>query len=217
MVMKMTTSTENLALAIAEGRASHEETAQAERDTRIGALVTEFRELISALDGAREQNAEPPEALQHWARVWAHEAAPHRPSLVSRLLEVLAYGAPCLTAVRGAAAGGPAVLYGDNQYQLDVRLEPEEDGTHRVRGQVVPATETVETGEGPWSIQVIGPPGVVLRTLSDEHGEFRFDGVHSVTGLSLVAERGSERLIVPRLAAPPGAVEPDGNQTGNDR
>lgn len=213
----MTTSTETLALAIAEGRASPEEIAQAERDPRLGVLVTGFRKLLSALDEARALGADPPEALLHWARVWAHEAAPRRPSVVSRLLEVLAYGAPCLAAVRGVTTGGPAVLYGDDTYHLDVRLEPQEDGAHRIRGQVVPIAETDEKTQGPWSIRVVGPRGMILRALSDEDGDFRVNALPCVNGLSLVAERGSERLIVPRLATPSDAFEPDGNQTGDDR
>jgi len=212
----MTTSTESLALAIAEGRATPEDSAQAEYDPELGALVTGFRELLGALDEART-TADVPPALMHWARVWAHEAAPRPQTFVSRILGVLAYGAPQLAAVRGTAMGGPAVLYGDDNYQLDVRLEPQHDGTCRVRGQVVPTANTDDSGSGPWAIRLVKSDGTVIPTHSDDIGDFRFDALPDFRGLSLVAERGSKRLIIPRLVSPLDEVEPEGTQTGDDR
>lgn len=212
----MTTSTESLALAIAEGRATPEESAQAERDPNLGALVTGFRELLGALDEART-TADVPPTLMHWARVWAHEAAPRPQPFVSRILGILAYGAPQLAAVRGPAMGGPAVLYGNDDHQLDVRLEPQHDGTCRVRGQVVPIANTDDSGSGPWDIRLVKSDGNVIRTHSDDIGDFRFDALPDAKGLSLIAERGSKRLIIPRLVTPLDEVEPKGNLTGDHR
>ncbi len=212
----MTISTESLALAIAEGRATPAESARAECDPELGALVTGFRTLLGALDEART-TADVPQALMHWARVWAQEATPRPQTFVSRILGILAYGAPQLAAVRGAAMGGPAVLYGDEDHQLDVRLEPQHEGAYRVRGQVVPTAKTGDSDSGPWAIRLVRFDGTVIRTHSDDIGDFRFDALREVKGLSLVAERGSKRLIIPRLVTPLDEVEPEGTQTGDDR
>ena len=212
----MTTSTNALALAIAEGRATPKEFAQAASDPKLCAMVTEFRELLGALNEA-QATADVPDALMHWARVWVREAAPHPQTVVSRILDVLAFGAPQLAEVRGGRMGGPAVLYGDNNHQLDVRLEPQHDGTCRIRGQVVPTAHTDDFESGPWAIRLVRSDGAVIRAHSDSIGDFRFDALPNVTGLSLVAERGSMRLIIPRLVAPFDEVEPEGNQAGDDR
>ena len=212
----MTTSTESLALAIAEGRATPEESARAEGDPKISSLVTGFQNLLGALDEART-TADVPPALMHWARVWAHEAVPRPQTFVSRILGILAHGAPQLSAVRGTAMGGPAVLYGDDDHQLDVRLKPQHGGTWLVRGQVVPTANTGDPDSGPWAIRLVRSDGTVIRTHSDEIGDFRFDALPDVKGLSLVAERGSKRLIIPRLVSPLDEFEPEGIQTGDDR
>ncbi|MEN8163482.1 MAG: hypothetical protein ABFS37_05090 [Acidobacteriota bacterium] len=212
----MTTSTESLALAIAEGRATPEESAQAECDPKLGALVTGFRKLLGALDDART-TADVPPALMHWARAWAHEATERPQTFVSRILGILAYGAPQLAAVRGMTLGGSAVLYGDDDHQLDIRLEPQHDGTCRVRGQVVPTANTGDSDSGPWTVRLVGFDGAVMGTRSDEIGDFRFDALPDVKSLSLIAERGSKRLIVPRLVTPMDEVEAEGTQTGDHR
>ncbi len=212
----MTISTDFLALTIAEGRATPEESAQAECDPKLAALVTGFRELLGAMDEARI-TADVPPALMHWARVWAHEAVPRPQTFVSRILGILAYGAPQLSAVRGTSMGGPAVLYGDDDYQLDIRLKPQHDGTWRVRGQVVPTANTSISDSGPWAIRLLRSDGTVIRTHSDEFGDFRFNALPDFKGLSLVAERGSKRLIIPRLVTPLDEIEPEENQTGDDR
>jgi len=209
-------STEALALAIADGRGSPDDVIRAERDQRLGAMVAQFRKLLGALDEARV-GGPPPEALLHWARVWARETAPGSPSVISRLLEVLSFGVPGLAEARGVAGAGQAVLYGDERYHLDVRLETGEDGSHRVRGQVLPASDAFSTPEGPWSIRVLGPRGRIATAVSDDYGEFRIDAMDGDRELSLVAERGTERLIVARLATPSDVDAADGKATGDDQ
>jgi hypothetical protein len=211
----MKTSILSLALAIAEGHASPEERAQVESNPELAAQVEEFRRLLGALAEARAFDA-PPDHLMHWARVWARQAAPARPSMVSRLMEVLAFGVPQTAAVRGVRAGGPAVLYGSEAHQLDVRLEPRKDGTFRMRAQIVP-TGDIDDDSRPWSIRMVGTQGSVFRTLSDEDGGFRFDSLPDVAGLSLVAERGTERLIVPRLVAPANEEETEQYRADDDQ
>ncbi len=193
-------SPESLALAVAEGRASAEDRARVERDPNLAGLAAEFRRLLDALKTASVDSG-PPEHLLHWARVWAREAAP-RPAtpVVSRLLEILAFGMPGFAPVRGMAAGGPAVLYGDERHQLDIRMEPLRDDAFSIRGQVVPI------GDGgrrldPWSIRLVARGGEVLQAVSDEDGVFQFPGPVDVDGMALIAERGTERLIVPRLVS----------------
>jgi len=194
----MKTSILSLALAIAEGHASPEERAQVESNPELAAQVAEFRQLLGALAEARAFD-DPPDHLMHWARVWARQAAPARPSMV-----------------RGVRAGGPAVLYGSEAHQLDVRLEPRKDGTFRMRAQIVPTGEINDDGR-PWSIRMVGTQGSVFRTLSDEDGGFRFDSLPDVVGLSLVAERGTERLIVPRLVAPANEEETEQYRADDDQ
>jgi len=136
--------------------------------------------------------------------------------MVSRLMEVLAFGVPQTAAVRGVRTGGPAVLYGAETHQLDVRLEPLKDGAYSVRAQIVP-TGDIDDDCRPWSVRVVGSNGSVFETLSDEDGGFRFESLPDVAGLSLVAERGTERLIIPRLVTPQGEIEAETYRADNDR
>jgi hypothetical protein len=211
----MKTSILSLALAIAEGHASPAECAQVENNPQLAAQVAEFRQLLEALAEARTFD-DPPDHLMHWARVWARQAAPARPSMVSRLMEVLAFGVPQTAAVRGVRAGGPAVLYGSETHQLDVRIELRRDGAFRIRAQIVPTGE-IDDDCRPWSIRMVGTQGSVFRTLSDEDGGFRFESLPDVAGLSLVAERGTERLIVPRLVTPKGETGAGTHRADDDR
>jgi len=211
----MKTSTVSLALAIAEGHASPGECAQVESNPELAAQVAEFQQLLEALVEARTFD-DPPDHLMHWARVWARQSAPARPSMVSRLMEVLAFGVPQTAAVRGVRAGGPAVLYGSETHQLDVRIEPRKDGAYRIRAQIVPTGE-INDDCRPWSIRMVGAQGSVFRTLSDEDGGFRFNSLPDVAGLSLVAERGTERLIVPRLVTPANEEETEQYRADDDQ
>ena len=196
-------SHESLALAVAEGRASAEDRARVERDPRLAGLAADFRVLLYALDAAPADSG-PPEHLLHWARVWARETGP-RPStpIVSRLLGILAFGMPEFAEVRGVATGGPAVLYGDEHHQLDIRIEPSKEETFSIRGQVVP-TGDADLCPDSWSIRLVGRDGVVHRAISDEHGVFHFSGLAEISGMALIAERGVDRLIVPRLVSKSG-------------
>lgn len=198
--MKMKSTLESLALAIAEGVATPEDEERAKTDPELRSMVRRFEELFGVLDGVCRVEHGPvlPPALQHWARAWTRENAAQPPTVMSRLLGVLAMGATPLAEARGTAIGPQAVLFGDDTYQLDIRLEDHEDGGVEIRGQAVALEDDLDDGTS-WSVRVVGGEGTVYHTATDEHGLFLLRVEDEVAGASLVADRGPIRLVVPRL------------------
>jgi hypothetical protein len=158
---------------------------------RCREAVASVRSTLQAL-GAVRQSAAPPTGLARWALAYAGRSVRQRPRV--RLLELLAASAGPLNAVRAGCAGA-AALYGDDAYQLDLRLEPGPRGAH-LHGQVVSLDEPVPNG---WEITVVGPDGSTAEVSSDALGEFLVEGPAARWGASLIAEGPGARLVVPRF------------------
>ncbi len=179
------------ALALAEGRSDPRLAEHASRCRRCRELVAGIQRLLGALEGGRQPAL--PERLRRWAQAYARTQAVTRPRF--SLLGLLSEGAPLAAAVRGSGPAA-AMLYGDERYQLDLRLEPMAAGAARLHGQVVPLGAATT---GHFTVTVVASDGTTTTTAVDEWGEFHVDHLQAATGLSLVLEAENERLVVPCL------------------
>ena len=159
--------------------------------SRCREAAAALRQTLAALADARHA-AHPPLPLRRWALAYAGCALPDRPR--PRLLALLAASAGPLAEVRAGAAPA-AALYGDERFQVDLRLEPDAAGA-RLHGQVVAVDDATPE---PWTITAVGPDGVTSTVTSDSCGEFRIDGRAARWGVTVVAERAGERLVVSRF------------------
>ncbi len=168
--------------------AGHPHLAACERCREEAAAV---RRTAGALELAHHADP-PPQALSRWAVAYARCAAPDRPR--PRLLALLAASAGPLVEVRAGAAAA-AALYGDERFQVDLRLEPDRAGA-RLHGQVVSVDDPTPA---PWQVTAVGAHGVTTTVASDAFGEFRIDGPAARWGVTVIAQRGDDRLVVSRF------------------
>jgi hypothetical protein len=180
------------AFAAADGTAADSVKQHIDCCPRCRAAVEECQRLLADLDTLRTALTDPPQRLQRWARAWAGAVAHSRPRL--SVLDILAIGAQPLAAVRDAGGHDTAMLYGDDRYQLDVRVTGRSDGTSRLHGQIVPLPASPQ---GRWKVTTVSSEGSVMTATSDANGEFWIEGVTRWEGLSLVADSETDRLIVP--------------------
>lgn len=186
---------DELALILADGGDDEALRQRAAVDSALAARVEEYRRLLGALEHSRQAVPPLPDHLARWARAWLDTSLPEGRSVISRILDVLATNAPA-PAVRNGHAGGSAVLYGDEAFHLDLRVEPSDGGRHRLRGQLIRLDEPVC---GSWTVTVVSGDGAVRTTTTNACGEFAFDDLCVTAGTGLVATGDSHRLVVPRL------------------
>jgi len=182
------------AIDVAEGRSPEEARIHAAGCPRCGDLAVGFARLLGALGHASEPLDALPQHLARWAQACARTTGQPRPR--PRILELLALGAQPVAAVRGRAM--TSALFGDDRHQVDLQVESSAAGVPRLHGQVVPVDETEERT---WSVSVVTPGGQVRTATTDADGEFVIDDLETWNGLSLIAECGRERLVVPRLGS----------------
>ncbi len=187
------------AVDLAEGRGDEQASQHLAGCERCQQRVATFADLLKALDCSQEPLAEVPPYLMAWAAACARTVAgpvlraKRRPR--TRVLELLAFGAQPIAAVRGGAAVGAAALFGDHRHQIDLQVDPGGDGPS-LHGQIVPL-DTTEIN--PWQVVVVCQDGSTYNTTSDSDGEFLIPELGSWDGLSLIADSGEERLLVPHL------------------
>lgn len=180
-------------VTVAEVGGSDAERGHAAACERCRARVASCEHALAALASHARPDADLPAGLRRWALAYAATAAPVRPR--SRLLELLAGGAPLAGAVRGAAPA-QAALYGDDAFHLDLRFEA--DGPRgRLHGQVVALDGGDQAG---WKVAAVSADGSCHLATSDGHGMFWLADVAASAGLTIVAERELERLVVARVA-----------------
>jgi hypothetical protein len=170
---------------------------------RCRALMDEYRRLLAAFETV-QACGRPPERVLRWARAYAGTAAA-RPRPRWRLLPCVARGDALVAAVRGGNGISRAVLHGDERHQLDLRLEPAGAGRARLHGQLVPLADDAVEG---WTITAVlssdegaeadGPRGA-RTTRTDASGEFWISDLADGERLSLLADNGEERIVIPRL------------------
>lgn len=166
---------------------------------RCREAVSAVRGALRALEDLREAGA-PSVRLTRWAVAYAGCAAPAPARF--RPLALLAAGAAAHNGIRDGSAAA-AALYGDDEHQLDLRLEPGPHGPH-LHGQVV----SLDDGDpSSWSVVVVGPDGAVAEVASDPYGEFEVEGPAARWGATVIAQRAGNRLVVPRF---------DGWEAGRD-
>ncbi len=186
---------------VAEAGGSAAERGHAAACDRCRARVATCEQALAALSSHARAGDDLPSGLRRWALAYASTAAPVAPR--SRLLSLLAGGAPLAAAGRGAAAA-QAALYGDDAFHLDLRFEA--DGPRgRLHGQVV----ALDGGDlAGWKVAAVTADGACHLATSDGHGMFWLTDVAAVPALTIVAERDHQRLVVARVAlAGPAAGE----------
>lgn len=181
------------AIRLAEGAGEDEARAHAAQCSRCANLVEQYQAVLDAVQAARRTVTELPSGLMRWARAYTRTVVPERRS---RFLPFLAQGATAVAAVRSGQQPGVAMLYGDEQHHLDVRMEPQRRGGHRLHGQLVPLQDASVAG---WLVTAVAASGQTRQTTTNEAGEFWFDAVTSGEGLSLVAEKDNDRIVVVRV------------------
>ncbi len=164
----------------------------------------EFSPVVEELEKIRAAGPLP-EKLRHWALCWADRERPPQPSLTTKILGVLSRQNLPAHALRSGLSQPAAVLYGNEDVHLDLRIEETPNGTWRVRGQVVSLDE--KDDGGPWTLSLLQNNGLWESQESDEFGEFLFEDVGAGENLSLVAEKGTLRLHIARIRGP--EPEPD--------
>jgi len=187
------------ALALVQGGGDDVERQHVAVCARCRRLAEECTHLLAGLQAVAEAPA-PPQRLLRWARAYAltMEPAPNR----WRALQLLSQGTPLVATTRAAARTGAALLYGDDRHQVDLRIVPTRSGRCRLHGQIVPLASSPVS---PWLISAVGPEGEVVRTTSDDLGEFWLPELESWNGASLVATSGEDRVVVACVGPPLGA------------
>jgi len=189
----------DVALEIAEKSGSPDRKTMSPADEELLQEVEEFQIILSELEDVGRYGS-PPEHLLSWARAWAGQEMPEEKGIASRVLGILSRQSMPAHALRSGVTEPAAVLYGDEDYQLDLRVEEIETESWRIRGQVV-SLKAVDD-HGCWKLRLLDPSGKWTEQSSDEFGEFTFAPVAAGSGLSLSAQRGKDRLHVARIEGP---------------
>lgn len=192
-------ATPDQALELAEDRRKAGRAQLLESNPELRREVEEYELLFDAIEASRSEGA-PPEHLLHWARSWARTVSKPAPALPTRILSLLSRRRLSVPAVRSAYSATEAGLYGDDQFQLDLRVEESRDGSWRLRGQLV----SLQSEQENWTIRILGPGAGARIARCDEYGEFSLGNLPRDSSLSLVAESGSCRLYLPRVGGPAG-------------
>ncbi len=182
------------AVDLAEGRGDKQASQHLAACERCQQRVATFSELLKALECSQEALAEVPPYLMRWAAACARTVAGPEPRPEPRpqrrprprILELLAFGAQPIAAVRGGAAVGAAALFGDQGHQIDLQVDPGGDRPS-LHGQIVPLGTTEIS---PWQVVVVCIDGSTYNTTSDSDGEFLIPELSSWDGLSLIADCG---------------------------
>jgi len=153
--------------------------------------------ILEAFEASRRDGA-PPESLLHWARSWARTVSRSAPTFSSRILGLLSHQSFAAPALRSAAPASEARLYGDDEYQLDLRVEEKNNGMWRLRGQVVSLVSSEEN----WKVLLCCADADIREEKCNEFGEFVFDETPPGPWMSVIAESASVRLHLPRIKGP---------------
>jgi hypothetical protein len=183
------------AVDLAEGRSNQQASMHAADCALCQELVARFVRLLDALEASTAPLERAPAHLTSWARACVRTLV--QPSPRPRILELLAFGTQPIAAVRGGFVTGAAALFGDQDYQVDLQVEPSPTaGHHSLYGQIVPLAETKDQT---WKVTVVTVEGRIYRLTTDRDGEFEIPDLESWDGLSMVAESDEERILIPRL------------------
>jgi hypothetical protein len=183
---------DDAALALAEGQTQPQASRHAEACSACAQRVARYRTLLELLADAAA--TPPPARVVSWARAYARtQAAPRRRWSV---LLFLTEGMPATASVRGGHALTTALLFGDERFHLDLRVNPAAGNRVLLHGQVVPLTPAAP---GAWEVIAVTDDGRLLRTTADPLGEFWLEAGPRWHEASLIAVSAGERLVVPRL------------------
>ena len=163
--------------------------------SRCSNLVEGFRRAIESLAACRQTPDEPPLRLVRWARAYAGIAASAKPKC--GILELISGGAFVAAEVRQSGATTRSMLYGNDAFQVDIRMTSSVDlASFELHGQVVPIDETVDAD---WKICVVGSEKPVEVARTGQDGEFWFHDLEPAGPVSLLIENNTQRLVLPRL------------------
>lgn len=190
---------------LAEGRLPPKESARleslvAKSPQRAAELASLKRMLqIMRMDGSADA---PPDVIARATRLFRPGSAPERrPSLTERIVAVLTFdsaGTPFAFGVRGAPPSARQMLFTTGNYELDIRISPQERDW-RIAGQVLGLP-----GESKVSGQVTleGANSTVVTTDINPLGEFNLPSAPSGTYVlvaHLIAGEASEEIEIPEL------------------
>lgn len=193
-------------LELAEIRRRTGEYGSADVDQKLRREVEEYEILLGEIERSRlDDGGAPPEKLLQWARAWVRMNSGAAPTFASRILNILARQNLPQPALRSVGGMAEAILYGDDDYHLDLRVEEVKAGW-RLRGQVVSLHPNQD--EERWKIRLLSPNEAPRKVSCDEFGEFVIDAVPPSRRLSLVAECDSCRLCLPKIEGPVEQKDP---------